>query len=165
MPKGNMNDLLKGRMTASRQASELAASDEAYQKIFRETPPPAVSKIQDVDIQRLVPFFTADIGFKPYSPQKIRAFAQQLNEEGLLVRIIVRPINGSENYEILAGHNRVSAAKAAGWEKIGAEVVEADDARAIVIATSTNLIQRQDLSIVERGKAYKACPRARRNVL
>ena len=28
--------------------------------------------------------------------------------------------------------------------------------RAIVIATSTNLIQRQGLSIVERGKAYKA---------
>ena len=32
----------------------------------------------------------------------------------------------------------------------------ADDARAIVIATSTNLIQRQELSIIERGKAYRA---------
>ena len=28
--------------------------------------------------------------------------------------------------------------------------------RAIIIATSTNLIQRQELSIIERGKAYKA---------
>ena len=37
-----------------------------------------------------------------------------------------------------------------------AEIVEADDARAITIATVTNLIQRQDLSIMERGKAYKA---------
>ena len=34
--------------------------------------------------------------------------------------------------------------------------MEADDARAITIATVTNLIQRQDLSIMERGKAYKA---------
>lgn len=34
--------------------------------------------------------------------------------------------------------------------------MDADDARAIVIATSTNLIQRQGLSIIERGKAYKA---------
>ena len=34
--------------------------------------------------------------------------------------------------------------------------MEADDARAIVIATSTNLIQRQNLSVIERGKAYKA---------
>ena len=32
----------------------------------------------------------------------------------------------------------------------------ADDARAISIATLTNLLQRQDLSIIERGKAYKA---------
>ena len=151
-----MNDLLKGRMAASRQASELAASDEAYQKIFQETPPPSAPMIRDLSIQQLVPFFTADIGFKPYSQEKIMAFAEQLKEEGLLVRIIVRPISGSGDYEILAGHNRVNAAKAAGWEKIGAEIVEADDARAIVIATSTNLIQRQELSIVERGKAYKA---------
>lgn len=84
------------------------------------------------------------------------AFAEQLKEEGLLVRIIVRPIFGSGDYEILAGHNRVNAARAAGWEKISAEIVDADDTRAIVIATSTNLIQRQGLSIVERGKAYKA---------
>lgn len=151
-----MNDLLKNRMEASRQASELEASDEAYKKIFQETPPPSASRIQDVDIQRLVPFFTADIGFRPYSQQKILAFAEQLKEEGLLVRIIVRPIADSGDYEILAGHNRVSAAKAAGWKKISAEIVEADNARAIVIATSTNLIQRQGLSIVERGKAYKA---------
>ena len=53
-------------------------------------------------------------------------------------------------------HNRVAAAKLAGWTTIPAEVVEADDARAIVIATSTNLIQRQGLSTIERGKAYKA---------
>lgn len=34
--------------------------------------------------------------------------------------------------------------------------MDADDARAVVIATSTNLIQRQSLSVIERGKAYKA---------
>lgn len=156
MAKSSMNDLLKGRMAASRQASELAASDEAYQKILLEAPPSSAPVIRDVEIRQLVPFFTADIGFRPYSQEKIMAFAEQLKEEGLFVRIIVRPISGSGDYEILAGHNRVNAAKAAGWEKIGAEIVEADDARAIVIATSTNLIQRQGLSIVERGKAYKA---------
>ena len=34
-----------------------------------------------------------------------------------------------------------NAAKLAGWVEIPSEVVEADDARAIVIATSTNLIK------------------------
>ena len=103
-------------------------------------------------LDKLVPFFTADIGCKPYPPAKLQAFSEQLNEEGLMVRIIVRPM-ATDKYEILAGHNRANAARLAGWTAIPAEIVEADDARAIVIATSTNLIQRQGLSIIERGKA------------
>ena len=155
MGRAGMNDLLKRRMSATQQASELQASDEAYQTIFRETPPSAPVQICSLPLDKLVPFFTADIGFRPYSASQLEAFAEQLKEEGLLVRIIVRP-SAEESYEILAGHNRTSAAKLAGWTEIPAEIVEADDARAIVIATSTNLIQRQNLSIIERGKAYKA---------
>ena len=151
-----MNELLKNRMSATKQASELAESDEAYQRIFQEPPASSKAVIRDLPIVQLMPFSTADIGFKPYPLEKLQAFAEQLQEEGLLVRIIVRPTEQENRYEILAGHNRVNAAKLAGWETISAEVVEADDARAIVIATSTNLIQRQGLSVVERGKAYKA---------
>lgn len=156
MGKANMNDLLKKRMAASQQASELQASDEAYKKLFQEAPSSVAVQIRSLPLDKLVPFFTADIGFRAYSPSKLEAFAEQLNEEGLLVRIIVRPMAQEGSYEILAGHNRVSAAKLAGWMEIPAEIVDADDARAVVIATSTNLIQRQSLSIVERGKAYKA---------
>lgn len=159
MAKKNMDELLRQRMAstkqATEQASELAVGDEAYQRLFRETPPTAPASIADLPLDSLVPFFTADIGFRPYSQQKLEAFAEQLREEGLFVRVIVRPMADGQ-YEILAGHNRVSAARLAGWTTIPAEIVQADDARATVIATSTNLLQRQDLSIVERGKAYKA---------
>ena len=151
-----MNAILKRRMAATQQASELQASDEAYQQIFQRAPPSAPSEICDLPLDKLDSFFTADIGFKPYSPAKLEAFAQQLQEEGLLVRIIVRRIPHSDRYEILAGHNRTAAARLVGWTKIAAEIVVADDARAISIATLTNLLQRQDLSIIERGKAYKA---------
>ena len=156
MAKADMNAILKRRMAATQQASELQASDEAYQQIFQRVPPSAPSEICDLPLDKLDSFFTADIGFKPYSPAKLEAFAQQLQEEGLLVRIIVRRIPHSDRYEILAGHNRTAAARLAGWTKIAAEIVVADDARAISIATLTNLLQRQDLSIIERGKAYKA---------
>ena len=156
MAKKPMDDLLKRRMSATQQASELQATDEAYAKLFREAPPAANVSICDLPLDKLSSFFTADIGFKPYTPSQLRAFADQLQEEGLMVRIIVRPIPETDCYEILAGHNRTAAARLAGWATIPAEVVEADDARAIVIATSTNLIQRQNLSIIERGKAYKA---------
>lgn len=156
MAKTGMNDLLKKRMTASQQASELQTSDRAYEKLFREVPPSVPVQICSLPLDKLVPFFTADIGFRPYSSSQLNAFAEQLNEEGLLVRIIVRPMAQGGCYEILAGHNRTNAARLAGWMEIPAEIVDADDARAIVIATSTNLIQRQNLSIIERGKAYKA---------
>ena len=155
MPKTSMNDMLKRRMTATQQASELQTSDEAYQQIFREKVPANASQLCDLLLDKLLSFFTADIGFRPYSKEKLEALAGQLKEDGLVVRIIVRPVT-VDMYEILSGHNRVAAAKLAGWSTIPAEVVEADDARAIVIATSTNLIQRQRLTIIERGKAYKA---------
>lgn len=150
-----MNAILKRRMAATQQASELQASDKAYQQIFQCAPPPALSEICDLPLDKLDSFFTTDIGFKLYAPAKLEAFAQQLQEEGLLVRIIVRRIPHSDRYEILAGHNRTAAARLVGWTKIAAEIVVADDARAISIATLTNLLQRQDLSIIERGKAYK----------
>lgn len=155
MAKTNVSDMLKRRMAATQQASELQTSDEAYQQIFREKVPVGTAQLCDLPLDKLVAFFTADIGFRPYSKEKLDALAEQLQEDGLFVRIIVRPISGGL-YEILSGHNRIAAAKLAGWLTIPAEVVEADDARAIVIATSTNLIQRQGLSIIERGKAYKA---------
>ena len=156
-----MKDLLKRRMAETQRTSELIASNQAYEKILQRSPPDNSCFLTNLALDRLVPFFTEDIGFKPYPPEKLRALSEQLKEDGLLVRIIARKTPDGDRYEILAGHNRVNAAKLAGWTEIPAEVVEADDARAIVIATSTNLIQRQNLSIVERGKAYKALMEAK----
>ena len=76
-------------------------------------------------------------------------------------RILVRPIAGTDEFEILAGHNRTAAAKLAGWTDIPATVMTVNDQRAISIAIATNLLRRQDLTIIERGKAYKALLDAR----
>lgn len=143
-------------MASTKQASELQVSDEAYAQIFQKPLPAAKSRICELPIRKLRPFYTADIGFHPYPPDKLKAFSEQLAQEGLFERIIVREISHLDCYEILAGHNRIAAGKMAGWETIPAEIVEADDDRAITIAISTNLLRRQGLTIVERGKAYKA---------
>ena len=156
MPKRDMNDLLKKRMSATQQAAEIVVGDEAYETLFRGAPAPETSRFCDLPIDRLRPFFTADIGFHPYPPEKLKAFSQQLAEQGIYERVIVRPIPGSNDYEILAGHNRTRAWQMTGHDMIPAEVVSADDARAVSIAVATNLLRRQDLTIIERGKAYKA---------
>ena len=151
-----MNDLLKKRMSATQQAAEIVVGDEAYETLFRGAPAPEASRFCDLPIERLRPFFTADIGFRPYPPEKLKAFSQQLAEQGIYERVIVRPISGSNDYEILAGHNRTKAWQMSGHDMIPAEVVSADDARAVSIAVATNLLRRQDLTIIERGKAYRA---------
>ena len=156
MAKRDMNDLLKRRMSATQQAAEVTVGDEAYEVLFQGKLASSASKFCDLPLDRLCPFFTADIGFHPYPQEKLKAFSQQLAEQGIYERIIVRPIPESEDYEILAGHNRTEAWRLTGHATIPAEVVDADDARAVSIAVATNLLRRQDLTIIERGKAYKA---------
>lgn len=162
MAKSNsMKDLLKQRMSAAQQVSEMEIGNRAYESLI-DPLPVAASTIRELPVDKLRPFFTTDIGFHPYSPEKLRAFSQQLLEQGLLERIIVRSIPDSDEYEILAGHNRTAAWRMAGHDTIPAEVVVANDARAIIIATATNLLRRQELTIIERGKAYKAMLEAKR---
>lgn len=156
-----MNEMLRKRMSATQQASEQQTGDAAYEQIFQMPVSKTETQFRDVPICKLRPFFTADIGFHPYPHAKLEAFAEELKENGLYERILVRPIAGTDEFEILAGHNRTAAAKLAGWTDIPATVMIVNDQRAISIAIATNLLRRQDLTIIERGKAYKALLDAR----
>ena len=156
MSKGGMSAMLKNRMIATQQASELEVGNAAYETLFQTAPDPVQPKICKLPINQLRPFFTADIGFKPYPPTKLEALAEHMAAEGQLERIIVRAIPHRDEFEILAGHNRTSAGKLNNWAEMEAEIVEADDERATTIAIATNLLRRQDLTIIERGQAYKA---------
>ena len=154
MASTKLDKLLKRRMEDTQQSSERQLADDAYEQIFQKQTPVTTSRFCDLPIEKLRPFFTADIGFHPYPPSKLKAFSEQLAQDGLFERVIVRP--GSNGcYEILAGHNRTNAGKLAGWETIPCEIVETDDEGAITIAIATNLMRRQDLTIMERGHAYK----------
>ena len=154
--------MLKNRMLATHQASELEVGNAAYETLFQipsNAPQPKVCKLP---ISKLHPFFTADIGFKPYSASKLQALAEHMAAVGQLERIIVRSIPYRDEYEILAGHNRTNAGRLNNWSEIEAEIVDADDERATTIAIATNLLRRQDLTIIERGQAYKALLEAQR---
>ena len=140
MARANMNEMLRKRMSATQQASEQQTGDKAYEQIFQMPVPQTETQFRDVPICKLHPFYTADIGFHPYPRAKLEAFAEELKENGLYERILVRPI---------------------GWTDIPATVMAANDQRAISIAIATNLLRRQDLTIIERGKAYKALLDAR----
>ena len=110
-----------------------------------------------IEIDLLVPY--TNHPFKLYEGDRLSDMVRSIKEMGVLLPIIVRPI-GSDNkqYEILSGHNRVNAARAAGLNQIPAIIKhDLSDNEAALIVTETNLVQRSfaDLSHSERAVALK----------
>ena len=131
--------------------------DEAFESLFGAMPTAShpTRNTAKIPIDQLHPFFTANIGFKSYNDENLKTLAEDILENGLIENIKVRPCK-TGGYEILSGHNRVNACKRLGWASITADIEYVDDARAVVIATVTNLQRRQHLLPSERGWAYRA---------
>ena len=77
MARTNMNELLRKRMAATQQASEQQTGDAAYERIFQMPVQRTETQFCDVPVDKLRPFFTADIGFHPYPRAKLEAFAEE----------------------------------------------------------------------------------------
>lgn len=75
-----------------------------------------------------------------------------LKEDGQWDPILVRP--KGDKYELIAGHNRVQAAKELGWTEIEANVKDLNDVDAMFLSLKTNLL-RQEMSPIEQGKVLK----------
>lgn len=103
-------------------------------------------------INELIPY--EEQPYKPYSQDKLQEFAENIGIHGVLEPIIVRPYAGK--YQILAGHNRTSAAKLAGFKEIPSFIKEnCTDSEAMSIMTSTNINQRDEIHPSEKAFAYK----------
>lgn len=98
--------------------------------------------------------------FRQLDEETYSELKASLQASGLVYPIIVRPkdsiqsypINGE--YEILAGHNRVRAARDLGWETIKASIVRVDDVQAVRIINDSNL-QRTGVTELEKAWAYR----------
>ena len=93
--------------------------------------------------------------FELYSGQRMTDMVESVKANGVIVPIIVRPLDDT-SYEILSGHNRFEAAKEAGLEKIPAIIRRnLTEEEAWVIAIETNLLQRSfsDMKHSERALA------------
>ena len=136
-------------------ANQPDAADAAYEALFGNIPRQNERKVtRAIPLDKLHTFHTANIGFKPYSAEHLQALADDIDEHGLLENIKVLP--DADGYEILSGHNRVNACRLLGWSIITADIENADDSRAIIIATVPNLQHRQRLSPCERAWAFRS---------
>jgi ParB family chromosome partitioning protein len=128
---------------------------KSFNDIFAPTDPANKAKSDPVlalPLDKLQPFKSHP--FRLYEGQRFEDMVESVKANGVIVPVIVRPISKDDNYEILSGHNRVSAARAAGLETVPALVREdLTDDEALLIVTETNLLQRSfaDLTHSERA--------------
>jgi len=92
--------------------------------------------------------------FKEYNQDEMNNLKESIERIGLQNAIVVRK-KENDRYEILSGNNRVRVFKELNKETIPARVVECDDNKAELIMIDSNIVQRNELSVMERAKAYK----------
>ncbi len=94
--------------------------------------------------------------FKKYEDEKMMSLAESIKEQGVIVPILVRPFKHDKyEYEIIAGHNRVQAARIAGLDEIPCNVRELSNETATILMIDSNLQQREGILPSEKAYAYK----------
>ena len=89
-----------------------------------------------------------------FDPVEMADLEAGLRAAGRVVQpILVRPIPGSDLYEIVAGERRWRAAQLAGLHEVPVVVREVDDDERLELALVEN-IQRADLNPIEEARAY-----------
>lgn len=80
--------------------------------------------------------------------------AASIRARGVLEPLLVRPIAGSTNYQLIAGERRFHAAVEAGLEEVPCVEMAVSDQEALELALVENL-QRRDLSPFEEADGYR----------
>ena len=92
--------------------------------------------------------------YKVTDNEEMEALALSIKENGILSPVVVRPIDGTENYEIISGHRRIFAAKKAGLTEVPALIYAISHEEAIIALVDSNL-HREHILPSEKAFAYK----------
>jgi ParB family chromosome partitioning protein len=91
---------------------------------------------------------------RAYDDAELADLAQSIREKGVVQPLLVRPLPGSEAFEIIAGERRWRAAQKAGLHDVPVVVREATDKEALELALIEN-VQRADLNALEEAVGYQ----------
>lgn len=112
--------------------------------------------IVEIPTDKLKPYKNGHQPFRMYTEDKLKDMMESIKTAGLLEAVLVRKKEESEDeYEILAGHNRVKACQRLGMPTVKCRILSGlSEAQATLVMTDTNLIQRGELLPSERSAAY-----------
>ena len=87
-------------------------------------------------------------------PQALEDLSNSIKAQGVMQPIVVRPLAGANQYEIIAGERRWRASQLAGLDKVPCVIRAVTDEAAIAMALIEN-IQREDLNPIEEAAALQ----------
>lgn len=105
-----------------------------------------------IPVEKLCPF--AGHPFKVKDDDEMNTLIESIQTQGVLSPLIVRPIENTEEYEVISGHRRLHAAQKAGITEVPALIYALDrDAAAIAVVDSN--LHREHILPSEKAFAYK----------
>ena len=105
-----------------------------------------------IPVEKLRPF--AGHPFKVKDDEEMNTLIESIQAQGVLSPLIVRPIEDTDEYEVISGHRRLHAAQKAGITEIPALIYALDRDSAAVAVVDSNL-HREHLLPSETAFAYK----------
>ena len=105
-----------------------------------------------IPVEKLRPF--AGHPFKVRDDDEMNTLIESIQTQGVLSPLIVRPIENTDEYEVISGHRRLYAAQKAGITEVPALIYALDrDAAAIAVVDSN--LHREYILPSEKAFAYK----------
>ena len=105
-----------------------------------------------IPVEKLHPF--EGHPYKVLDNEEMEALAESIHTEGILSPLIVRPLEGTEEYEVISGHRRLHAAQRAGLSEVPVLVYEISREEAAIMLVDSNL-HREHILPSEKAFAYK----------
>ena len=111
-----------------------------------------MKKPVNIPVSRLRPF--EGHPFKVKDDEEMNTLIESIQTQGILSPLIVRPIENTEEYEVISGHRRLHAAVKAGITEVPALIYALDRDSAAIAVVDSNL-HREHILPSEKAFAYK----------
>lgn len=111
-----------------------------------------MKKPVNIPISKLRPF--EGHPFKVKDDEEMNTLIESIQTVGILSPLIVRPIENTEEYEVISGHRRLHAAQKAGITEVPALIYALDRDSAAIAVVDSNL-HREHILPSEKAFAYK----------
>ena len=105
-----------------------------------------------IPVDNIVPFDGHP--YKVLDDDSMNELTESVQESGILEPLTVRPLENTENYEIISGHRRYHAAKKAGITEVPAFIRAVSRDEAAIMLVDSNL-HRERILPSEKAFAYK----------